>query len=860
MDLFHRFSSFKQVVGMSLASLLIAGLATGQAFALSEYEDTEKWKEDGPFVFSANLNEQKCYLTARHKNGFTLIYGLKKGRGGRTVGSLSFFSREFKHKVGQSWDFELTFDKRKKWKSRLYGEALSTGLKGLTARNLDEEFLSDFSRYNLLTLTSGRNFLGNFKLKGTKAAVEEVLECATALHQTNVGLKENKPAMNVRPTFGANEPFSYTTGLETEDSYNNDPSTDNSDDVAIVGLDIRFDESNEINNVAVIISNSDYDNIGDLRGPVKDVKLISNSLKSKGFKIFMYPNIKNDFVEKMTRDLKTIKNKGTVLLYYAGHGGMIDGNNSLILSKFNPTDPDDKDYIIIEEILLEIRKMNFSSYLFAFDACRNILEGYEPTELERKLTATERSGLAARTRSISMAGLNMAPLSSLNYAISFSASDGQVALDSTDGTYSPYAKAFAKSFRNNISVTQALLDIRREVIEETGGQQDPELLLKWRGDVEMTNHQHSRARFMFGGLDLRDANIKIKGKSPNLRYVKLRRSLLNEFDLVKVDPYQKDTDLGYGQIAVGDMENPRNLPAYMMVLTQKNAPELFKKITEDHSFDYRLAFEIQDAQGWFAKWIEENSKSHSDWVKNKYPQGWKEGGDWHDGFIPDLVSGFDVYFDLDSNGELEELSINFSKWGGSLGFSNNDGAVGFSDFSTDWSFHEITSIYAWDFTKNGYQDILLKMGNGSGRYILLDGKRIVESIRGRVKLDASSLYVINRDGMVGKIEKRLKRYFSNGYVAWCKGERDCEKAEWILGEIAQITLFFDIGWRYIFFDEKSITAQGEDTWGKTYQENLMSEKSISFDENKGVINFHSHEGSKYFDPIWKWYSPDGIYR
>src|SRR5689334_7414734 len=87
--------------------------------------------------------------------------------------------------------------------------------------------------------------------------------------------------------------------------------------------------------VALVIANGDYGgDIGSLKNPVNDGKLIAASLQKVGFKVILITNGDQRTMKKALTDfgqqLADAGPSSTGLFYYAGHGIQLNGENYLI--------------------------------------------------------------------------------------------------------------------------------------------------------------------------------------------------------------------------------------------------------------------------------------------------------------------------------------------------------------------------------------------------------------------------------------------------------------------------------------------------------------------------------------------------
>jgi tetratricopeptide (TPR) repeat protein len=211
--------------------------------------------------------------------------------------------------------------------------------------------------------------------------------------------------------------------------------------------------------VALVIGNSNYDNIGRLNNPANDAKLIADALKEDGFELVGDgPQLDLDkaSLDRAVQDLgNRLQGADVGLFYYAGHGVQVRGANYLVPVNANPTKEADVDFQMLDANLV-LRQMEGAGTrlnLVMLDACRNNPFG------GRGLRAT--GGGLAQMR---------APEGTL---ISFATEPGTVAQDGTDGD-SPYTKALAEVIRTpGLDLLHTLNRVGLRVKKSTGGAQLP---------------------------------------------------------------------------------------------------------------------------------------------------------------------------------------------------------------------------------------------------------------------------------------------------------------------------------------------------------------------------------------------------
>lgn len=210
--------------------------------------------------------------------------------------------------------------------------------------------------------------------------------------------------------------------------------------------------------VALVIGNATY-KVNPLKNPVNDSTDMARSLRSVGFDVIEANNTTlAQMREVIRRFADKLDNSDVGLVYYSGHGVEVKGKNYLI-----PVNADIKrEYEVVDqafdasqflEMMDNIRGPNNKRVnILIVDACRN-------NELQKSWRSTN-NGLARMD----------APGGTF---ISFATAPGRVAADGT-GRNSPYTKHLLQALKQpNVPIEQVFKVVRRNVMEETKGEQIP---------------------------------------------------------------------------------------------------------------------------------------------------------------------------------------------------------------------------------------------------------------------------------------------------------------------------------------------------------------------------------------------------
>lgn len=209
--------------------------------------------------------------------------------------------------------------------------------------------------------------------------------------------------------------------------------------------------------IALVIGNSDYA-VAPLKNPANDADLMTRTLREVGFEVHEYRDVgRRDLTRAFYDFERRLRNAGddtVAIVYFAGHGAQLGGENYLI-----PVDAELVDEIDIEiegvrasSLLETFRRTNTRLNIIVLDACRN-------------------NPFAAGSRSASGGLARMdAPTGTL---LAFSTAPGRVALDG-DGRNSPYTMALARAIKTpGAKVEDVFKRTRVSVMDRTNDQQVP---------------------------------------------------------------------------------------------------------------------------------------------------------------------------------------------------------------------------------------------------------------------------------------------------------------------------------------------------------------------------------------------------
>ena len=240
---------------------------------------------------------------------------------------------------------------------------------------------------------------------------------------------------------------------------------------------------------ALVIGNSNYRE-APLLTPKADCELIRGALEQVGFEVSLHFDVakRSDLIGVLNDFETKTSNAEIVLIYYAGHGIAVGGENYVLPTNQEfRTQRDVEDYAVSTKKILRAFESNENrANILILDACRN----------------NPFANNWARSRGAGGAGLTKeaAPFGSI---VSYSTSYGSTAADG-NARNSPFAESLAKNLVfPNISIERVFAKTREEVMRKTNRMQRPveenqlvgdEIILKevrTLSDLTMDNYRNA---------------------------------------------------------------------------------------------------------------------------------------------------------------------------------------------------------------------------------------------------------------------------------------------------------------------------------------------------------------------------------
>src|SRR5437773_2837162 len=223
--------------------------------------------------------------------------------------------------------------------------------------------------------------------------------------------------------------------------------------------------------VALVIGNSTYQKVSKLPNPANDAAAVAGMFKSAGFDLVEAKlNVSANDLRRTLREFGAKSRDADVaVVYYAGHGIELDGNNYLIpVDASLATDADVLDETVpLDRVLFAVEPAK-QLRLVILDACR-----------DNPFAKTMKRTIASRAIG---RGLAQNEPTSPNSVIAFAAKAGSTASDG-DSSNSPYAVALVEHLpKPGLDLRRAFGFVRDDVLKMTGNKQEPYVYGSLGGD------------------------------------------------------------------------------------------------------------------------------------------------------------------------------------------------------------------------------------------------------------------------------------------------------------------------------------------------------------------------------------------
>lgn len=216
--------------------------------------------------------------------------------------------------------------------------------------------------------------------------------------------------------------------------------------------------------VALVIGNGAYKAASPLANPANDAADMAAALEALGFKVILGIDLdKPQFDATLRSFSRELEDAGTGLLFYAGHGLQVGGQNYLIPVDAKLERERDLAFeaVALDLVLrqMELERQDRTNIVF-LDACRD-------NPLARNLARS------MGTRSTAIASGLAQVQTGVGTFISYSTQPGNVALDGS-GRNSPFTAALSRHVKApGASLNSIMIAVRNDVLRATQGKQVP---------------------------------------------------------------------------------------------------------------------------------------------------------------------------------------------------------------------------------------------------------------------------------------------------------------------------------------------------------------------------------------------------
>src|SRR6201993_5155189 len=209
--------------------------------------------------------------------------------------------------------------------------------------------------------------------------------------------------------------------------------------------------------VALVIGNSNYQNVAQLPNPDNDAQSMAQFLNSAGFEVISATDLTQNDMLRVVQDFSAkVASHGpntVAMVYYAGNGVQLAGENYLVPVDAKVSSPTElvNNSVRLVDVMSTLETIPSRMRIVILDACRN---NPFPTvnDASRGLAIVD------------------APNGSI---VGYSTAPGAEALDGAGG-HSPYTAAFLRDAHEpNVPIEQLFKRVRLDVNHATEGQQTP---------------------------------------------------------------------------------------------------------------------------------------------------------------------------------------------------------------------------------------------------------------------------------------------------------------------------------------------------------------------------------------------------
>ena len=230
--------------------------------------------------------------------------------------------------------------------------------------------------------------------------------------------------------------------------------------ILIVLSGLLFSLNSNAKNLAIIIGNEAYQNVGKLDNPVRDAKLVASKFEAIGYETRLSKNLDEFNFNKLVKSIaRESSNYDVTVIYYAGHAVQLGGLNYMLAVDQLP--PKTEEDIKLSAVLMDdlIQSIKSPLAVVLMDSCRD--------------NPLIQQTLAASTRGLLSRGLAPPPTKSGGLFVAYATASGTTATDGISETNSPFAKALANNISRPESIDDMFSRVTKEVLQNTNNEQRP---------------------------------------------------------------------------------------------------------------------------------------------------------------------------------------------------------------------------------------------------------------------------------------------------------------------------------------------------------------------------------------------------
>ncbi|PVB63600.1 caspase family protein [Labrenzia sp. 011] len=239
--------------------------------------------------------------------------------------------------------------------------------------------------------------------------------------------------------------------------------------------------------VALVIGNGAYEHTVQLPNPANDAELMATKLRGLGFEVVAgQDQTYGDMRRTVMEFAKKAYGAEIALLFYAGHGMQIAGQNLLVPIDAKIEDETSLDFetISVDFILRQMSK-DVKVQMVFLDACR---DNPLARTLARRMGPSRSGNVGA-----GLAEIKVQETGGEGSVIAFATSPGDVALDG-DGKNSPFTSALIRHIDTpNVSIQTVMTRVTGDVFDETEKRQRPWVNASLIGEVFLNKQETAAA-------------------------------------------------------------------------------------------------------------------------------------------------------------------------------------------------------------------------------------------------------------------------------------------------------------------------------------------------------------------------------